>query len=136
MVGAGAELPLALLPFPVFGELARFDAATTTRAFGGAGGGGLATAFTLMATSTPFFAGLATAASGFLATFAAAMTGVFTAFGATAFAAGRMTDFGGATGGIMVAGLRALLDGAFAVATAVLLVFVAVVLSDFFVVNL
>ena len=131
-------VPLAL--FAAFAELGRFAAVTTTRAFGG--GGGLATTFALGtaaatgAAVATFLAGLAIATSGFFITFAAAATGVFTASGAIAFVAGRLVDFGGVTGDFVGAGLRALLDGAFAVATAVLLVFGAVVLSDFFVVNL
>ncbi len=111
----------------------RFAAATMTRAFGVGSGG--ATTLALGA-AVVFLAGLAGATSGFFATFAAEAIGGFAVFGATALGAGRLTDFGGAAGGFAAAALRALLDGAFAVATAVLFGFVAVVLSDFFVVNL
>ena len=138
-IGAGAVgarrfllPPFALLS--ILGALVRFAAATTTRALGGGGGG--ATTFAFGVAVVALLVGLATAISVFFASFAAATTGAFKVLGAATFVAGRLTDFGGAARGCVGAGLRALLDGAFAVATAVLLVFVAVVLSDFFVVNL
>ena len=133
-VGLGADLPVPLAFFAAFGEPARFAAVTTTRACGC--DGGLALGETLGGAAFAALATLAAATSGFFATFAAATTGVFTAFGTTAFVAGRLTDFGGAAGGFMGDGLSALLDGAFAVATVERLLLVAVVLSDFFVVNL
>ena len=135
---------LALLP--LVGVWVRF-AAATTRALGLAGGGDstwasvggdafLVAGFAPAATgffTAGFFAGVF---AGIFSGVAAAATGVLTAFAATAFAAGRFTDLGVAATGLTAAGLRALLSGAFAVATAAVLVFVAVVLSDFFVVNL
>ena len=133
-VGLGADLPVPLAFFAAFGKPARFAAVTTTRACGC--DGGLALGETSGGVAFAALATLATATSGFFATFAAATTGVFTAFGVTASVAGRLTDFGGAAGGFMGDGLRALMDGTFAVATAVLLLLGAVVLSDFFVVNL
>ena len=134
VVAVGPTLPLALPPFAVFGNLVRFAAATTTRAFGG--GGGLATTFALGTAVVAFLEGFATTTASFFVNFAAATSGVFVAFVAAAFVAGCLSDFGGAAGGFIGAGLRALLDGAFAVAAALFLVFVTVVSLDFFVVNL
>ena len=136
VLGVAVEptLPAALLRLAVFGELVRFAAAATTRVFGG--GGGLATTFASGAAVVAFLEGFATTASGFFVNFATVTAGVFAGFVAAAFVAGCLTDFGGAAGGFIGAGLRALLDGAFAVAAALVLVFVAVVSLDFFVVNL
>ena len=61
------------------------------------------------------------------------------AFAEVAFVPGRLTDAGKAVGGVTGTALRALLDGALAAATVVSLIFVAgaaLVLADFFVVNL
>ena len=62
-----------------------------------------------------------------------------TAFDEVVFVPGRLTDVGKAAGGVTGTALRALLDGALAAATVVSLFFVAgaaLVLADFFVVNL
>ena len=67
------------------------------------------------------------------------MMGGCTAFGEVAFVPGRLTEVGKAAGGVTGTALRALLDRALAVATVVSLIFVAagaLVLADFFVVNL
>ena len=61
------------------------------------------------------------------------------AFAEVAFVPGRLTDVGKAAGRVTGTALLALLDGALALATVVSLTFVAgaaLVLADFFVVNL